>query len=97
MAIWKVCAYCNLIAPRLYLQPAGTCTLLTPLKTVKFSVVDLTFQLNMQGIGDDSPGEYEIQCYLLLAFHQDNFDEMKEYSNWAVDYELLGNHSLLNL
>lgn len=48
----------------------------------------------MQGIGDDSPGEYEIQCYLLLAFHQDNFDEMKEYSNWAVDYELLGNHSI---
>lgn len=34
----------------------------------------------MQGIGDDSPGEYEIQCYLLLAFHQDNFDEMKDYS-----------------
>lgn len=48
----------------------------------------------MQGIGDDSPGEYEIQCYMLLAFHQDNFDEMKEYSNWAVDYELLGNHSI---
>lgn len=48
----------------------------------------------MQGIGDDSPGEYAIQCYLLLAFHQDNFDEMKEYSNWAVDYELLGNHSI---
>lgn len=28
---------------------------------------------------------------------EDNFDEMKDYSNWVVDYELFGNYSLLNL